>query len=219
MWFLWTALLGYLVVTLGFGTNKGYGDPYEIIHKTFIWPYLAISAWCGCALAPWLLARGVRLQRLAVIVVLPLALVALGFTVNSCANRLQNGFVYAGSNAAMNIALPRGAFDVAGFIREKTPTGAMVQSGAVDGSFMFQSLMERRGFVVYRGQGWHEPPSAAPARLNLAAMLGAPTLEGFRTQARACGIDYFVLHPGQRPAWANTLQPIFQSGEYRVYRV
>jgi hypothetical protein len=50
-------------------------------------------------------------------------------------------------------------------------------------------------------------------------MLGAPTPEGFRAQASECHIDYFVLYPGQQPAWANTLRPIFQSGEYRVYRL
>jgi len=219
LWFFWTALIGYLVVTLGFGPNTGYGDPYEIIHKTFIWPYLAISAWCGCGLAAWLLARSDRLQRLAVTVVLPLALAGLGLTVNACANRLQTKFVYQGSESATHIVLPRAAFDTAEFVRAKTPIGAKVQSGVVDGNFMFQSLMERRGYVVYRGSGWHEPPAAAPARAIVAAMLSAPTAEEFRKQARACGIDYFVLCPGQSPAWAGALQPIFQNGEYRVYRV
>jgi hypothetical protein len=219
MWFLWTALLNYLVVTLGLRLNVGYGDRYEIIHKTFVWPYLALNTWCGCALAVWLRAPGLRLRRVVALAVLPLALAALGFRVKYCADSLQTGFVYPGSEKATRIPLSRSASEVAAFIRDNTPRKAIVQIGAIDGNLMFQSLMERRTYIA-QGLGWRYAPAlAVPAKANVAAMLGAPTLEGFRKQALACRIDYFVLYPGQQPAWANTLRPIFQSGEYRVYRV
>ena len=279
MWFFWTALIGYLFVTLGFRLNLSYGDRYEVIHKTFVWPYLALSTWCGCALATWLLARGEWLRRAVLTLllqirlrasgdkpgwgqggprtgpectdvledrkrrpdaargpdrrpsvnrriepvmlttVLPITLIALGFDVNHCANALQTGFVYPGSDKATHISLSRNAFDAAAFIRETTPGNAVVQTGAVDGSLMFQSLMERRTYVA-QGLSWRYTPALAnPARANVAAMLGAPTPEEFRAQAREYHIDYFVLYPGQQPAWASTLRPIFQSGEYRVFRL
>ena len=219
MWFLWTALISYLIVTLGLRLNDSYGDRYEIIHKTFVWPYLALCTWCGCALAAWLLAREAWLRRILATAVLPLALVALGFKVNDCANSLQTGFVYPGSDKATHIALSRSASDAAAFIRGNTPKNAIVQLGAVAGNFMFQSLMERRAYVA-QGIGWRYAPAlTVPAQARVAAMLGVVTPEGFRTQARECHIDYFVLYPGQQPAWASTLRPIFQSGEYRVYRI
>ena len=219
MWFLWTAMISYLIVTLGLRLNESYGDRYEIIHKTFVWPYLALCTWCGCALAAWLLAREAWLRRILATAVLPLALVALGFKVNDCANSLQTGFVYPGSDKAPHIALSRSASDAAAFLRGNTPKNAIVQLGAVEGNFMFQSLMERRTYVA-QGISWRYAPAlTVPAKANVAAMLSAAALEGFRTRAREHHIDYFVLYPGQQPAWASVLRPIFESGEYRVYRI
>ena len=219
MWFFCTTSIGYLFVTLGLRLNAGYGDRYEVIHKTLVWPYLALSTWCGCALAAWLLARGLWVRRVFATTVLPVALVVLGFEVNHCANSLQTGFVYPGSDKATHISLSRSASEAAAFLREKTPKNAIVQIGMVEGNLMFQSLMERRVYVAQAISWRYAPALTSPANTKVAAMLGAPTWEGFRQQALECHIDYFVLYPGQQPAWASTLRPIFQSGEYRVFRI
>ena len=219
MWFFWTALISYLIVTLGLRLNAGYGDRYEIIHKTL---HLAIP---GLQHLVWLCPSS--------LVACPRSTAAasccdhsaahrargIGLRVNHCANSLQTGFVYPGSDRDTHISLARSASDAAAFIREKTPKNAVVQLGMLDGNLMFQSLMERRVYVA-QGISWRYAPAlTVPAKANVAAMLGAPTWEGFRQQALECHIDYFVLYPGQRPAWAGALSPIFQSGEYRVFRI
>lgn len=219
MWFLWTALLNYLVVTLGLELNAGHGDPYEIIHKTFIWPYLAISVWCGCAIAAWLLTLKAIARQSLLAVGLPLLLWALGNQVFDGAGRLQTAFVYPGSDPATRIVMQRGAFDTALYLRDKTPKNAVVQPGAHESHLMFQGLMERRSYVGYPVNAPDNPAPSVRANQQLSAMLAAATENDFRQLARACHIDYFVLYPGQQPAWANTLRPAFQSGEYRVYRL
>jgi hypothetical protein len=212
-------VLNYLFVTLGLKLNAGTGDPYEIVHKTFVWPYLAVSTWCGCAIAAWLGAQGPMLRKVLLLTAFPLTLLVLGAKVDECADQLQTAFIYPGSDAGSRVTVPRAAFDTAEFIRESTPTQALVQGGVSDGSLMLQSLMERRFYFNLPAHASASTEVVAQANAELAALLSASTQEEFCQRARQRQIDYFVLYPGQQPLWATSMQPVFQSGEYRVYRI
>ncbi|HEY5960378.1 MAG TPA: hypothetical protein VIV60_27680 [Polyangiaceae bacterium] len=219
MWFLWTALLNYLIVTLGFKLNDAYGDPYEIIHKTFIWPYLALAVWCGCALAAWVAARGNIVRQGVTQVVLPLVVLLLATRVHSAAAELQTAFVYPGSESSRYVSLPRDAYETARFLREHTPQDAVIQAGVIEGHLLFQSLTDRRMYVDYPPSGRDLSAAAIAAQHYLTASLNAASWNEFRSRATRVGIAYFVLFPGQQPAWTSQTQPVFESGQYRVYAI
>jgi len=219
MWFLWTALINYAIITLGLELNAGHGDPYEIIHKTFIWPYLAIAAWCGSALEAKARTWAKPARQAALFLGLPLLLLVLGYQVFEGADRLQTAFVYPGSEPATRIAISRDVFEAARYLRERSPKNAVIQLGELGGNLMFQSLAERRAYVAYPAQAADVPVAALEANHRLAAMLSAPSEQDFKTLAHQSHVDYFILFPGQQPAWAATLEPAFQRGDCRVYRL
>lgn len=218
LWLLSTTWVNYFAITVGLELNSGHGDPYEIIHKTFVWPYLAISTWCGSALGAWLQRRTARVRFTIVAFALPITLLWLGPKVMACADQLQTAFVYPGSDTGSRLTLPRQAYNAAEFLRTMTPLSSTYQTSKLDGDLMFQSLAERHVYV--------NPPRVAdvaavtgPARSKVEAMLAAPTEQELMRLARETHIDYFVLYPGQTPAWGATIRPVFQSGEYRVYEL
>lgn len=218
-WLLGVVVVNFLLVTLGLEANDGFGDPFEIAHKTFVWPYVAIAAWCGCALAK-LVDLGRPLTRQVVLTaIVPLSLIASAKVVHDCSNNLQTGFVYVGSEKSAHITVPRSIYDTAAFLRTRTPRDAIIQTSIVGEHLFLHAIAERRTYCGYPLSSRNAPPLTRTAHVALGAMLAAPSPEALREIARSTHIDYFVLYPGQQPAWASAMNPVYQSGEVRVYQI
>jgi hypothetical protein len=218
-WLLGATALNFAFLAVGLDINKGYGDAFEIAHKTFVWPYLALCIWCGASLAAWLAERHLVTRR----IVLPLgfagALLGLSHVVDDCAARLQTGFVYVGSETSSHQKIPREAYEAAKYIRESTARTAVIQLGQMPDNLMFAAIAERSMFVSYALGTRDAPAGTNEAQAAFAEILAAPNADEFRARCHKAGIGYFVVVPGQHPAWESELVPAFQSGEYRVFEI
>jgi hypothetical protein len=209
-------LANFVVVAFLLRPNQGYGDPFELVHKTFVWPYLALSLWCGCGLAAWVAARQVAAREAIGFVVLPLGCIGLGFWSDACAHQLMDGFVYPGSEADARLPIPRGMYETARFLRSHAEEGATVQLAVNDDKLAYSALVERHAVAVILAHTARDESTRQQVQ-TLQELIVAPTEDDALRLARALHLDYMVLLPGQLPAWSHSMQPIYESAGYKVF--
>jgi hypothetical protein len=211
-------LANHLFVALCLAPNRGNFDPYEVIHKTFVLPYFAVTAWSGAMLFVKIAGSpsGTRLRRLMLAAISVAAL----STVYEAGQTVQSGLSWSGYLS--RLGFQRGLYDAARFVREHTPTGSVVQYSENDGFSMFLALGERKSYVVHA----HALVSAGPptseevSRMReVGKLLELPTAEAVKAAAAALGIDWLLLSPKRQPLWAAQLKPDFESQGFRLFHV
>lgn len=217
-WFPWIILINFLIVACGLKENNGYGDPFEVLHKTFVWPYFAIAAWVGLAAAVWLRLRSWKRGWLF----LGLACLSAGLaipTVLKCARALQSGFVYPGSSGDLNVAIPRGKYEVATYLSQHTPSDSVVQIFDPDRRLVFTGLSERHQYVVDPHVNVKTSPEVAARLKAVEALFASPSAEALKRTGRLLGIKYLVLPKDGNPPWRDLLMPLLDRHGYRIYRL
>lgn len=216
--FPWIVVANFLVVAFGLEANLGYGDPFEVTHKTFVWPYFALAVWTGLAASVQLGGERFRGQWTSIGVVCGAAALLLPLDLG-CARSLQNGFVFPGSETLINITFPRGEFEAAEYLRTNSAPGSIVQLLEPDPLVTFVALSERHAYVANFTVNVPPNPQVLDHLARVNALETLDSADELRRVSRSLGIDYVVVPPTKWPAWSVALAPVFESGGYRVYRL
>jgi hypothetical protein len=210
-------ILNLLVVALLLAPNaSGRGDPYEIIHKTFAWPYFVTVTWLGAILGGTLVAR---LERATAGKALTALLVALACAVPvAFGDRTLSGIGWAGHSG---ILMPQGLHESAMFLKDKSSADAIVQMQPpnLDAWMMLPAVSERVAFVATYGGPRQRQAEERRRRDLMTGVLQTADAVSARRALDDAGIDWLVTETGQSPPWLQRLTPDFASGSYRVYRV
>lgn len=213
------ALLSHLVIALALSPNLNYGDLFEIIHKTFVWPYFVISVLAYGMVATLLVEKNHLSHGWGKVLVLALGVLLL------TASTLNGKKVLSGlhwEEKLNNLPIPSALYEVTQYVRKNVPEQEIVQMSVNDNLLITNALMERTSYVTHLSVN-HGPPAAEPEsrfrRLNL--MLSQPQLPELRAQARALGIQWLIIPPFEQYAWERQgdITPVFASGNFRLYDV
>jgi hypothetical protein len=210
-------ILNLLVVALLLAPNaSGRGDAFEIIHKTFAWPYFATATWLGALLGGGLVAR---VERSAGGKWLTAILVALACAVPlAYGHRTVSGIGWLGLS---NVRVPHGLYECAVFLRDRSESDSTVQMQPplLDSWLILPALSERPAFVAVYG-GPRRPQTEEQRRLDLLnAIFQNTDATAARRTLAGTGIDWLVTDTEQAPEWLQHLPADFASGTYRVYKV
>jgi hypothetical protein len=217
-WFPWIILINFLIVACGLKENNSYGDPFEVLHKTFVWPYLALAAWVGLAAAVWLRVRFWKRGWLFLGLTCVCAALAI-VPVLKCARTLQSGFVYPGSSGDLNVAIPRGEYETATYLSQHTLPDSVVQIFDPDSRLVFAGLSERHTYLAERRVNALTRPEVDARVKALAQLLNSPSAEALKQTGRSLGIKYLVLPKDKNPPWRDLLMPLLDRHGYRIYRL
>jgi hypothetical protein len=207
-------LANHIFVALCLAENHGPGDKFEIIHKTFVFPYFAIAAWSAATLfSQFMQATKHRGWRDSAIAFTSVALLA---SVYEAGRTLQSGSVSAPH--ATNLTIARGIYDAAQIIRKRMNTDEAVQLSENDERAFFAALTERKAFIVR----YTEPPfpitaEAARRAEQIDTLLSLDRGDSAKRMAASLGIDWLLLGANKQPRWAAELSPEFESQGYRLY--
>ncbi|MGZ5786210.1 MAG: hypothetical protein ACXWJM_09850 [Ramlibacter sp.] len=191
------ALCAHVVVALGVAPNtSGWGDPFEIIHKTFVWPYYLVVVSCCIVIGSWLgdeppitWGRQVR-AGFALAIVFATGLVAtIGPTV-------QASLIF--SATAMRLKLSRSLYEAADYLRTRSAPNSIVQYSENDPYLMLSSLSERDSYVIQCVVNCPPDPETARRFAILRSILELPDIAEVRANARKLGIDWLVVKGGSR---------------------
>ena len=219
----WTAfplfmLANHLFVALCLAPNRGTPDAYEIIHKTLVMPYFAVVVWSGAVLFARIAGSPIetRLHKFAFAAIGVAALVA----VYDAGQTIQSKPFW--SARLSGIGYPRGLYDAAGFVRERTPAGSVVQYSESDGFSMVLALGERKSYVVHGHaliNAGPPGPEAVRRLREVEKLQDLPTIEATRAAAAELGIDWLLLSPNRRPLWGAEFKPDFESQGFRLFHL
>jgi len=209
----------YLIMALGLALDdRTHHTPDELLHRPLVWAYFAVVAWTsGCFHE---LALKSRLARpgpaRAMVLIVPAALLGVPLFLGQ---GVQVGPGWGKELTSMR--LPGGLVRSAGFLRDHSARGQVVQNSEDDRWIILGALAER---PVYVADTWKTPtqPDEKIAR-RLAEM------EHFRrltdpaeivAYAARRKIAWYVLDPATRVNWPASIlaHPAFDSGGFRVYR-
>lgn len=206
-------LANHLVVALCLEPNHGAGDTFEIIHKTFVFPYFAVVAWTAATL----FSRSVGSSHRSGFVLLAVSAAAL-CAVWQAGKTVHSGMVRA--KGMTRLAIPRGLYDAARFIREHAPKDAVVHYSEDDGRAMLAALTERTLFVDrYAVPPYSVVPEEARRKQLADHLLTLPTADSVQGMAAELGIDWLLLADERRPSWAAEACPETKAQGFRLFRV
>jgi hypothetical protein len=209
--------LNYLLMSLGLSYDlkkTTYGLPDELRHRPFVWAYF-VSAACAGGLSYRLYledrARRSRRWRVGLIALLfVLLLVPL-----THGPRIQIG---PGWGLMFSWRYyPRGWFESAHFLRQNAREGELVQDSEGDPKFALSAFCEHPAYAIA-----YDDVSAGPVlSRRLAEMREFQSLteaESIRRFADERRIRWYVVHPGTRLAWPDSLlaRPAYASGGFRI---
>jgi hypothetical protein len=218
-WFPWIIFANFAVITFGVRENHAnFGDPFEVIHKTFVWPYLAIAMWTSIALATRFRVERLTSPKgywvgvgLSVLLLIPLDVV--------CARNLQSSFVYPGSGIERQIRIPIGAYETAEYLRQNSPPDAVYQFFSPDPFLIFVGFSERHEYVADARVNIAITPEMATRRNKVYRLLSLPTFDAVAKEGKQLGLSYLVIDDVSHPLWEKTQKPLFEKLGFRVYGI
>jgi hypothetical protein len=215
VWFPIFILANHLFVALCLGPNTAAGDAFEVIHKTFVFPYFALTVWTS---GMW----GTYVYELSLIVkyrwLVFWTVFLIGFgMVYICGSTVQSGTSWG--KTMMNLRIPRGLFDVARFLRQNTKPEEVVQWGENDGMCMLAALSERPTYILWYTINSQKPAPEELDRIKtIERILNAQSVAEVFYISRRNGISWIVLSDIHQPSWTYTLAPEFESHGFRAYK-
>jgi hypothetical protein len=208
-------LANHLFVALCMDSNHGTGDTFEIIHKTFVFPYFAVTAWTAATLGSRF-GSSLRSRSRDLVLLGTTGAALLG--VCQAGKSVQSGISWA--KEYTDLALPKGFYDAAQFIRAHTSTDAVVQSSENDAFAMLAALGERKAFVVrYTEPPFVVAPEEAKRMQDVETLLSLPSADSVKELAGVLGVDWLLVAETRHPPWADQLTPEFESQGYRLYHL
>lgn len=217
--FICFMLINHLIVALCLAPNsRGGGDAFEIIHKTFVWPYFALVVSTSALVGYMISGCSIREKLSPFIIAATLLVSMIGlFTVSTAGKTVQSGLTW--SESFTNTRIPRGLYDSAQFIRQNAAKSAIVQNFDNDGYMILTALGERKSFVLSKIINSNGPAKATKERLNAVSQLfQGKNKADFRNAASALGIDWLVVDAQKIPQSLGDLPAAFESRGYMVLK-
>jgi hypothetical protein len=208
----------YLVMALGLALDdRTHHMPNELLHRPLVWAYFVVAAWTvGCfheiILKPRL-APGGPLRR-----IIPVVLAALLCVPYFFGQGVQVGPMWSQELASLRV--PGDLVHCAGFLREHSARGEVVQYSMDDRWNVLSALAER---PIYVADTWRSETQTNPRILHrldemakFRRLIDPAEIGAFAAQRK---IVWYVLDPSTRVNWPGEIlaHPAFQSGDYRVY--
>jgi hypothetical protein len=214
--FLTLTIINNWIVAFALAPNKGFGDLFEIIHKTFVWPVYIVAVCSACLICSTiatkanlsLLTKKRRAIAYAVLLLLILNTASAGKTL---LRSLSGG---------TGIEFPRGLYDCALFLRANAAPESIVQ---LCGNDKYQFLMTCSEHFPYVSKLIVNPLPAnkdVEAQLNQLSMLPLGSFAKAKLFAQQHHIDWLLVN--RRAFSAETFQgtekPLFSAQDYEVYK-
>jgi hypothetical protein len=210
-------MVNFLVMALGLALdNRGVGTPEELQHRPFVWMYFVWVAWVGGA-AGWSLTQSRRWGPFAKPIILGLAL-ALMVVPARQGRGIQN---IRTMPEASNVANPTDLIRATEFMRAHGQVQDVFQDSSFDRTYLVSALSDRRPFVERMlVRVAHNEQLVEKRTAVVQSFMQLDSSEAVISAARAMGIRWFLLRPGQIVRWPAAMvgSPAFTSGETRVYR-
>lgn len=203
---LLTVLL-YAAFAVGLHPNEN-GDPFELQHRAFIWPYFLVVVWtAGQArdASVWDRRASRDLRLGFALLAFPLV---LGRQVFLPHGQLENGYLQC-----------------AEYLRTQTCPGDAVVDSRMDPWLMTVGMTERRAFVCFEGPPVYNFPGHGrlgeihrQRRQYVQDLLGVSSTAEIRQWSEQHGVRWCLLHPSSEAAWPREVlrRAPFESGGYYV---
>ncbi len=215
-WFPLWIIIPHLILALATTPNSGPGDPFEVFHKTFVWPVWAITVWIGVIVGLWV---GDALRAKYSFATISAALILCTLPIIWYGSSVQSGIIW--SQNAMDLKLPRGLYDAALFVRNNSHPGEVVQLSDNDPYLMFPAFCERPLWVIRSGMNLGTPPPEVIKRFNIVASLRKQAhIASVFSSAQLLGIQWWVSK-GPVPAdWApKSVMTSSRGGKFSVFQI
>lgn len=208
-------IISYLIVTLGLDVNHGTGDEYEVIHKTFVFPYFIIATWTMAVIGDWLIKRKniALLKRLQVIPIF-IGLICIFFFGRVIESRWHSPFT--------DLRLAKGLYDSAEFIRTHSKPNEIAQLSINDEYLAFMAFSERYTYVTHYQLNVKPLADETVDRFtHLANIFKQRDVISAKKYAQALGINWLVIAPETTVRWLGdpNAKPLFESNGYTVYTI
>lgn len=216
--FIFLVIFNHVGIATIFAPNKGLiGDPHEIIHKTFVFPYVALAVWV-CSFVT-LHLNGKRLihpyPQIGVLVMI-LGIGVAFFCGRDTQSRLSLSKYWS------NIKISIGLYECARHMASHSWPGDVVQVLRDDGRSIVAALSERKSFVAHSVFFRKSLSRIEKKRFNiLKKIMNSKTYVEARKICEEWGIDWLIADPLNKLEWDKdgSIRPDFQSGGYRVYNM
>ncbi len=205
----------FLAMFFGLALDFTRSTPDELSHRPVMVMYFFVVAWIGAALGLTLLESR-RLSRVA-----RPAIIGLGIVLMAVPAFLGSGVQRMWAMPRVSpVQLPIGLVRAAQYIREHGSPDDVFQDSQFDRTYTVAALCERRAFAArtMTREPYHsEMVEARAAAIDRFMGIRQPKLVA--ATARALGIRWFLLEPGDRVDWPAQIanSPAFQMGPFRLY--
>ena len=211
-------ILSHLIIALCLSPNLSVvNDPFEIIHKTFVWPYFLIAVCCSSILG---IGTSDKYYKHSVTgkAFLILFLVIGIYKVGIMAKTVQTGFPLA--KLYTKLKFPRGLYEAAEYIRLNTPKNSIVQYSGNDDYCTIAGFSERYTYVLHLIVNRGGLSEVEKHRfITVENILNQQDISVVRKMAETVGIDWFIVGNQRKFHWQNQANaaPVFQYDGFRVY--
>lgn len=208
-------ITNFVVMFFGLALDFSSSTPDELNHRPLMIVYFFVAAWVGGALG-LLLRRSRLLQRFSSPILIGSALLLLVVPA-----RLGPGLQLMWVMPDISpFRVPRDLVHVAEYMRTHGEPTDVFQDSRFDRFYALAALSERRTFVAHTLTIMPHRAEMVGTRstaVNRLMTLDQPKM--VNATARAFGIRWFVLHPGNRVNWPPALEknPVYASGPFKVY--
>jgi hypothetical protein len=214
--FLFLTLLNNCVVAFALAPNKGFGDIYEIIHKTFVWPVFATAICSTCVIYTWFATKGYlsiwssKMRPLAA-----LALMILILNIACIGKTLLRSL-----DGGTGLEFPKGLYDCAIFLRKYSLPGSTVQFCGNDKYQFLTTCSERFPFVSKLVVNPVAPDEKIESEISELSALPSGSFKAAKQLAKKYDIQWLVVDKKvlNGEPFQGKESPIFSSKEYQVYR-
>jgi len=210
-------LIIHVAIKLLISDNAGYGDPFEVNHKTFVWPYF-VTVFCTSYLLTFFINQ--RIQRPLILKNrIIVAMIMVFFIVSSvfASLDLQN---WRSLRGYTNIKIDKGLFESSLYVKDHSSPGEVVQLCENDPFDQFGVLADRPVFIAHAIVNTPPINYAEQQRFSIVnKIIQAKSTDAIKVLLPATKISWLLMSPRCYAPWEKQLSPDVISEGYRLYRM
>ncbi|MFT6987792.1 MAG: hypothetical protein ACJAT7_003654 [Psychromonas sp.] len=207
-------LLNHAIVSLLLAPNiSPRGDLFEIIHKTFVWPYFAISIWAFANVANILSEFRTLTNKLTT----SAFILVSSITALYCGKNVQSNMSFSKGN--VNRTISRGLYDIGVYLRERSNKNDVLQN---ENNYYDMELTAISGVDSYILTPYYRVSQKRSEEENerindVEKLLKLDKSTDVIAGATVLGIDWLILSPSFKFGWKSEMSPVYSSNGYELY--